>query len=156
MNKTSNNDLINEKEAAEILTVAVKTVRSWRLKKIGPSYIKIGRSVRYSRYALEKFKAANVVTCGPNVKGFPKYFDVVCEKLKTFSMTGMEGEQDVEGSSEEYNDFGAEIESLERKLGEVYVVVERLLSYTKWQRKTWERNKNKKGNGMYIGLTRDK
>ena len=40
--------LLTEKEAANFLVVAVKTLRNWRNLCKGPSYKKIGRLVRYS------------------------------------------------------------------------------------------------------------
>lgn len=40
--------LVGEDEAARILGLAVQTLRNWRFKRIGPSYLKIGRrAVRY-------------------------------------------------------------------------------------------------------------
>lgn len=38
---------LDEKAAAEILGVKVKTIQGWRWAKIGPKYLKIGRLVRY-------------------------------------------------------------------------------------------------------------
>ncbi len=49
-------DLIDEKEAAAILAVAVTTLRNWRSLKQGPRYLKLGaRMVRYSRAELAAF-----------------------------------------------------------------------------------------------------
>lgn len=49
-------DLIDEKEAAAILAVAVTTLRNWRALKQGPRYLKLGaRMVRYSRAELAAF-----------------------------------------------------------------------------------------------------
>jgi predicted DNA-binding transcriptional regulator AlpA len=49
-------DLIDEKEAAAILAVAVTTLRNWRALKQGPRYKKLGaRMVRYSRAELAAF-----------------------------------------------------------------------------------------------------
>lgn len=54
-------DLIDEKEAAAILAVAVTTMRNWRALKQGPRHLKIGaRMVRYSRAEL----AAFIKPCG--------------------------------------------------------------------------------------------
>ena len=51
-------DLIDEKEAAAILAVAVATLRNWRAMKQGPRYFKLGaRMVRYSRAELAAFIA---------------------------------------------------------------------------------------------------
>jgi len=38
---------IDEKEASQIMGVAVQTLRNWRFQGTGPPYFKIGRSVRY-------------------------------------------------------------------------------------------------------------
>jgi len=38
---------VNEKRAAEMLGVAVQTLRNWRCLQKGPAYIKIERCVRY-------------------------------------------------------------------------------------------------------------
>lgn len=39
--------LITEQQAADLFGLSVKTLRNWRLSGAGPSYLKIGRSVRY-------------------------------------------------------------------------------------------------------------
>jgi predicted DNA-binding transcriptional regulator AlpA len=59
-------DLIDEKEAAAILAVAVTTLRNWRALKQGPRYQKLGsRMVRYSRADLAAFiKPHGEVACG--------------------------------------------------------------------------------------------
>lgn len=38
---------LGEKEAAELLGVAAKTLQGWRWRKTGPAYLKIGRRIRY-------------------------------------------------------------------------------------------------------------
>jgi predicted DNA-binding transcriptional regulator AlpA len=49
-------DLVDEKEAAAILAVAVATLRNWRALRQGPRYLKLGsRMVRYSRAELAAF-----------------------------------------------------------------------------------------------------
>lgn len=53
--------LITEKEAAEFLVVAVKTLRNWRNLCKGPSYKKIGRLVRYSTADLAAFAEKTTV-----------------------------------------------------------------------------------------------
>lgn len=46
-------DLVDEKEVAAILDVAVQTLRNWRWRGEGPPYVKIGkRLVRYYRPGL--------------------------------------------------------------------------------------------------------
>jgi hypothetical protein len=55
-------DLVNEREAAAILSVRVQTLRNWRWTRKGPPYRKIGqRMVRYDRRDLDAFIAAGTV-----------------------------------------------------------------------------------------------
>lgn len=50
-------DLVTEREAAAILSVAVRTLRNWRALRKGPTYCKIGaRLVRYNRSTLTEFQ----------------------------------------------------------------------------------------------------
>ena len=39
---------VDEKEVSKITGLALPTLRNWRFKRIGISYSKVGRSVRYS------------------------------------------------------------------------------------------------------------
>jgi len=49
-------DLLNEREAAVLLRLAVATLRNWRALKQGPRFVKLGmRAVRYRRADLEAF-----------------------------------------------------------------------------------------------------
>lgn len=49
-------DLLDEREAARLYTLAVATLRNWRALKQGPRYVKLGkRTVRYRRSDLEAF-----------------------------------------------------------------------------------------------------
>jgi predicted DNA-binding transcriptional regulator AlpA len=47
--------ILNEKEAAAYLSVSVALLRKWRLFRQGPSFLRIGRLVRYRRVALESW-----------------------------------------------------------------------------------------------------
>lgn len=50
-------DLVDEREAALILSTAVRTLRNWRALRKGPRYRKIGaRLVRYHRADLTEFQ----------------------------------------------------------------------------------------------------
>jgi len=50
-------DLVDEREAAEILRTAVPTLRNWRALRKGPPYRKIGaRMVRYHRADLAAYQ----------------------------------------------------------------------------------------------------
>lgn len=49
-------DLLDERETATRLKLAISTLRNWRAKRIGPPYLKLGaRCVRYRLEDLEKF-----------------------------------------------------------------------------------------------------
>jgi len=43
--------------------ITLGTLRNWRALKIGPSYIKVGKAVLYSRAALQAWDKRNTVTC---------------------------------------------------------------------------------------------
>jgi predicted DNA-binding transcriptional regulator AlpA len=50
-------ELVDEHEAAAILSTAVRTLRNWRALRKGPRYRKIGaRLVRYHRADLAEFQ----------------------------------------------------------------------------------------------------
>jgi predicted DNA-binding transcriptional regulator AlpA len=54
--KTNPNDTyIDEKEASRITGLALSTLRNLRARRRGPSYFKIGRSVRYSLADINAF-----------------------------------------------------------------------------------------------------
>jgi predicted DNA-binding transcriptional regulator AlpA len=48
--------LLNEKQVAKELGVSPGTLKNWRSEKKGPEWVKIERSVRYRRSAVDKFK----------------------------------------------------------------------------------------------------
>lgn len=47
--------VINERQAAKILRVAVQTLRNWRHSRRGPAYVKFGRAVRYQIQDIEAY-----------------------------------------------------------------------------------------------------
>jgi hypothetical protein len=53
--------LVNERRAAEILGLQVRTLQQWRMSGRGVCYVKIGRAVRYSLNDLDAFIAKNTV-----------------------------------------------------------------------------------------------
>ncbi len=54
-------DLLNEQEVADLLHVAVNTVRNWRWRGEGPRAIKLGkRAVRYRRADVDAFIEAGM------------------------------------------------------------------------------------------------
>jgi len=47
--------MLSTRDAARVLGIRPRTLEHWRSIATGPTYSKIGRAVRYSRGALEKF-----------------------------------------------------------------------------------------------------
>jgi hypothetical protein len=55
---------LNSKQAADFLTVSPRTLESWRLRRVGPPFIKLSaRAVRYSSAALRQWRDAQTVVC---------------------------------------------------------------------------------------------
>ena len=52
---------LNENQAAEFLGQSVRTLQAWRVRGGGPTFVKIGRSVRYRRRVLVEFLERNSV-----------------------------------------------------------------------------------------------
>jgi len=53
---TEKNDLLTPEQVAEILGVKPTTVQTWRARRVGPPYIRVGhRTVRYSAAALQEW-----------------------------------------------------------------------------------------------------
>jgi len=48
-------NLIDEKAAALVLGLYVKTLQSWRMRGGGPSFVKLGRAIRYRPQDLLRF-----------------------------------------------------------------------------------------------------
>lgn len=47
--------MLSTRDAARILRLKERTLENWRRTGTGPTYSKLGRSVRYSRGAIEAF-----------------------------------------------------------------------------------------------------
>lgn len=47
-------------------TVSVETLRNWRSLRIGPTFVKIGKSVLYPLSALDLWDQKNMVECATN------------------------------------------------------------------------------------------
>lgn len=58
LDRPSRRMLLTETEAAEVLSISVRALQTWRVKGGGPTFIKIGRSVRYRQADLESFIGA--------------------------------------------------------------------------------------------------
>ena len=50
--------LISRQAAADLLGLREQTLRRWAIRRTGPAYIKVGRTVRYSLADLRAFLAA--------------------------------------------------------------------------------------------------
>lgn len=57
-------DLLNEVEASDILRVSTRTLQAWRCRGTGPSFVKVGRSIRYRRSDLTMWTQGNTVHPG--------------------------------------------------------------------------------------------
>jgi predicted DNA-binding transcriptional regulator AlpA len=57
--------LLNEHDVARITGLSVATVRRWRLMNIGPRYLKISTSVRYTQESIKDFLATRPTGGGP-------------------------------------------------------------------------------------------
>jgi predicted DNA-binding transcriptional regulator AlpA len=55
------NKLLTSDQTAEFLGVKWATLHAWRAKRIGPKYIKVGRSVRYDPQDLNEWLTTRVV-----------------------------------------------------------------------------------------------
>jgi excisionase family DNA binding protein len=54
--------LLDEQEAARLLKISDRTLQAWRVKNVGPAWVKVGRTVRYRRRDLIAWIDLN--TCG--------------------------------------------------------------------------------------------
>jgi hypothetical protein len=53
---------LSERDTAADIGVSVRTLRTWRLKGIGPPYTYFGRAIRYNQHKLrEHYEAAQVM-----------------------------------------------------------------------------------------------
>lgn len=52
-------ELLKTRDAARMLGVRPRTLEFWRRVNKGPTYCRIGRAVRYSRSALQRYVEAN-------------------------------------------------------------------------------------------------
>lgn len=56
--------LLNEAEVADFLGKSVITLARWRREGYGPSYVRVGRSPRYTRESLSEFMRTNSILPG--------------------------------------------------------------------------------------------
>lgn len=57
-------DLLTENEAARLRRQSVRTLQAERLRGVGCTYVKLGRSVRYRRADVQAFIEANLHQAG--------------------------------------------------------------------------------------------
>lgn len=55
-------------QVAKMLGVTTNTLAIWRHYGRGPSYLKIGRQVRYPRELVDQFTESSLHTCNPEIK----------------------------------------------------------------------------------------
>lgn len=48
-----------EDDAAAFLNVSKRTLQAWRLRGVGPAYVKLGNAVRYDPAVLDRFVVEN-------------------------------------------------------------------------------------------------
>jgi hypothetical protein len=53
--------LLREQDAADLLSLSVRTLQSWRNRMAGPPFIQVGRAVRYRRRDLIAWIDANTI-----------------------------------------------------------------------------------------------
>lgn len=52
---------LTEKQAARLLSISHRTLQAWRRTGIGPSFIKLGRAVRYRHHDLIAWAGHNTI-----------------------------------------------------------------------------------------------
>lgn len=61
MNNNKFDKLLKEQDVADILSIPVSTLRDWRFRKVGPTYCKIGRHVRYKQSDIDGFVSSRTI-----------------------------------------------------------------------------------------------
>ena len=80
------NKLLDEKQAATLLNVSVKSLQAWRYRGGGPKFVKIGRRlVRYAVDDLEAFVVASKRTSTSDTGRSPAYQLPACFTRVTLS-----------------------------------------------------------------------
>jgi predicted DNA-binding transcriptional regulator AlpA len=59
---TNEENLLTEIRAAEVVSLSVKTLQAWRLRGVGPAYVKAGKAVRYRRADLLAWIEAHTIS----------------------------------------------------------------------------------------------
>lgn len=53
--------LLKEEVVKDLLNVSIRTLQSWRLRRVGPPFVHVGRAVRYRRRDIIKWIEVNTV-----------------------------------------------------------------------------------------------
>lgn len=53
--------LLKEQDAADLLSLSVRTLQSWRTRMAGPPFVQVGRAVRYRRRDLIAWIDVNTI-----------------------------------------------------------------------------------------------
>ena len=64
-------ELLNERDAADLLGLRPPTLRAWRFQRRGPAFVRLGRTVRYRRADLLAFLDDATVTPGASATPTP-------------------------------------------------------------------------------------
>jgi hypothetical protein len=59
---TDHDALMTEVQAADVLRLSIRTLQAWRTQRIGPSFVRAGRAIRYRRRDLNDWMDANTVS----------------------------------------------------------------------------------------------
>jgi Helix-turn-helix domain len=51
-NGIDNDGLLTEAQAADYLKLSIRTLQAWRIRNVGPAFVRAGRAIRYRRYDL--------------------------------------------------------------------------------------------------------
>ena len=68
MNPTMQIQILTTKQAAEILNVSVAWLERQRWLGTGPSYVKVGRSVRYLESSIIEYLKSNTVNTADRIR----------------------------------------------------------------------------------------
>lgn len=62
INVIDHNALLTEAQAAQVLSLSIRTLQSWRGRGSGPQFVRAGRAVRYRRSDIEEWVESNTVS----------------------------------------------------------------------------------------------
>lgn len=54
--------LLTEAQAAQVLSLSIRTLQCWRMRGNGPQFVRAGRAVRYRRADIHRWVEANTVS----------------------------------------------------------------------------------------------